>query len=316
MDPDWHARMDDLSRSFQAILREHDEDGIGESARLYDRIERAFNLFSCGEGFGASKMNEFLSLAKDEMTKDREEDFNGVRRDMAEWQGDAANQFLDYVNSLDDGMNIMLDRIDTLQMILQAHAILVKGMREDVCDLVRKTLDGIAEAETDGWEVGMTIAGAVAGFAAGVAGAAVGLPVWAVIGTIAGTMASGASGVAVAVHGAEDELGVIVNFVDSAEGMLHLVDIERLRIEKGFRDLAESITDAKLVEVRPNRPVVVTAPDFQPGSFGMKEDTQAGHPVPTDNSDLVPEPGKKADGPFDKSTTPDGHDRYPEQGPA
>jgi hypothetical protein len=318
MDPEWASRMSDLSQNFQAILREHDDDGIGKSAHLYERIERVFNLFSCGEGFGAEKMNGHLGEAKTAMITSRELDFGGVRRDMEGWQGEAANQFVDYVNKLDDGMNVMLDRVETLQMILQAHQILVKRMREDVCDLVRKTLDGIAAAETDGWKVGLTVAGAVAAFAAGVAGTVGGLPTWAVIATVAGAMADGATGVAVEASGAEDELGVIVNFVDSAEGMLHVIDIERLRIEKGFRELAKWITNENLVGVRPERPVIVTAPDFQPGSFGMEEDVQAGHPVPTDNSDLVPEPKKKADGPFDQTTTPDGqeHDRYPEQGPA
>lgn len=318
MDIEWAARMSDLSQSFQAILREHDDDGIGRSARLYERIERVFNLFSCGEGFGAARMSDYLSAAKEELTKDLEEDFRGVQRDISEWHGEAADEFANYMNKLADGTKIMADRIDTLQMILQAHQILVKRMRDDVCDLVRKTLDGIAAAETDGWKAGVTVAGAVAGFVAGVAGAAVGLPTWAVLATIAGTMADGAAGVAVEVSGAEDELGVMVNFVDSAEGMLHLIDIERLRIERGFHDLAESITDAKLKEVRPDRPVVVTAPDFQPGSFSMSDEAQAGHPVPTDTSDLVPEPMKHADGPFDQTTTPDGqqHDRYPEQGPA
>lgn len=318
MDHDWAVRMTDLSEKLQGILREHDDDGIGESAHLYHRIDRAFNLFSCGEDYAAGRMSDYLGAAKDELTKNREQDFGGIIRDMDGWQGDAANQFCDYVNSLKDSTFIMVDRIDTLQMILQAHQILVRGMRKDVLDLVRKTLAGIEAAETDGWEVGMTVAGAVAAFAAGVAGSVVGLPTWAILGTIAVNMAAGAPGVAVAVDGAVDELGVIVRFVDSAEGMLHLIDIERLRIEKAFRELAASITDANLVEVRPDRPTVITAPDFQPASFGLEEQVQAGHPVPTNTTDLVPEPKKHADGPFDETKTKDGqeHDRYPEQGPA
>lgn len=312
MDIDWAARMSDLNETFKAILREHDEDGIGESARLYDRIDRAFNLFSCGEGFGAAKMKGFLADAKYELIKDRNEDFRGINTAMDGWQGTAATQFLTYVNSLDDGIEILIDRIETTQMILQAHEVLVKAMREDVCDLVQKTLDGIAAAESDGWEVGMTVAGAVAAFTGGLALG--GLPPWAVMGVIATQMGAGAAGVAVAVHGAEDELGVLVNFVDSAEGMLHAIDIERLRIEKAFRSLAESITGQRLVEVRPERPVIVTAPSFDPKSFGMQDQMQAGHPVPTDTRDLVPEPKKREDGPFDKG--PDGHDRYQEQGSA
>jgi hypothetical protein len=319
VDDDWALRMSKIRDNLTAILREHDDDGIGGSARLYDRIDRVFNLFSSGEeGYAVAQMRDGLNNAKGYLMKDHEEQFGGLRRAMDGWQGTAADQFCNYVNQVADGMNIMVDRIDTMQMIVQAHEVLVRRMRADVLDLVRKTLDGIEAAETDGWQVGLTVAGAVAGFAAGVVGTVGTLPAWAVLATIAAMMTDGAAGVAVAVDGAEDELGVIVRFVDSAEGMLHLIDIERLRIEKAFRALAASVTDANLVEVRPERPLIVTAPDFQPTSFGMQEQVQAGHPVPTNTTDLVPEPTKHADGPFDKTKAKDGQerDRYPEQGPA
>ncbi|TDV53739.1 hypothetical protein [Actinophytocola oryzae] len=319
MDHDWQVRMGDICENFKAILREHDDDGIGDSARLYDRIDRAFNLFSCGEdGYVITTMNGALTKARDALTKNREENFNEIRRDMTGWQGEAANGFFTYVNQLDDGLNIMVDRIDTMQMIVRAHERLVQRMRADVLDLVRKTLAGIEAAETDGWEVGLTVVGAVAAFAAGVVGSVGGLPAWAVLGVIATNMAAAAPGAVVAVDGADDELGVMVRFVDSAEGLLHVIDIERLRIEKAFRELTASVTDANLVEVRPDRPTVVTAPDFRPASFGMQEDVQSGHATPTNTTDLVPEPKKHADGQFDRTRTKDGkeRDRYQEQGSA
>jgi hypothetical protein len=318
MDIDWSARMSDLNQNFQAILREHDDDGIGDSARLYHRIDRVFNLFSCGEGQAADEMIDKLEATKTKLSNRKTVNFEGIRRDMEGWQGTAADKFLEWVNELDGGVDLMLDRIDTLLMILRAHNALVKNMRADVLDLVQKTLDGIAAAETDGWEVGMTVAGAVAAVAAGVAGSIGAMPALAILGTVALNMAAGAPGVAIAVNEADDELGVMVRFVDSAEGMLHLVDIERLRVEKAFREVASSITDQNLTLVRPDRPGVITSPDFQPDSFGMEASYQAGHPLPTDTSDLVPEPGRKPDGQFDRTTTPDGqtHDRYVEQGPA
>lgn len=319
MDHDWQVRMGDICENLKGILREHDDDGTGDAARLYDRIDRAFNLFSCGEeGYVITKMRTALNNAKGSLMKDHEEHFGGIRRAMDGWQGTAAEGFSVYVDQLADGVNIMVDRIDTMQMIIQAHEVLVRRMRADVLDLVRKTLAGIDAAETDGWETGLTVAGAVAAFAAGVVGSVGTLPAWAVLGMIAMNMAAAAPGAVVAVDGADDELGVIVRFVDSAEGLLHLIDIERLRIEKAFRELAASVTDANLVEVRPDRPAVIAAPDFQPASFGMQDEVQAGHPVPTNTTDLVPEPEKHADGPFDRTKTKDGkeHDRYSEQGPA
>lgn len=305
------------NQAVQAILGEHDDEGIGAAARLPHRIERIFDLFSCGEDYGAMRMNDYLGAAKEELIKDRTEEFGGARRDLEGWHGDAAENFANYLNQLEDGVNLMIDRIDTLHMILEAHQVLVKVLREDVLELVRYTLDGIAAAETDGWEVGASVVGAVAGFAGAVAGAAAGGPPGAILGMIAASMAQGAVGVVATAHAADSELGVIVEFVNTGEDLLRQVDLERLRIEKAFRALAESVTDNKLPEVRPERPVVITAPDFRPETFGLDDQTQRGHRVPTDARDLVPEPTKRADGPYDR-TAKDGEerDRYAEQGPA
>lgn len=317
MDMNWAIQMDDQARHLIAIMRDHDDEGIGARAQLDIRIQRIFDLFSCGEVYAAQRMIDYLNDAKKPLIKDNEHNFGGAKEDMSGWTGDAADKFRDYLRDLEDGVRLMIDRIDSMIMILRAHQALVQSMRKDVNELVRHTLDGISAAETNGWKVGAAIVSSVigvAGAAAAVAGGGIPLTV---LGPIAMAMASGALSVAIEADGAHSELGVIVQFVNSGEGMLHLVDVERAKIEDGLRKLADSVTDANLREVRPERPLIVTAPDFRPGTFGLSDQVQGRHRKPKDTRDLVSEPQKHADGRFDQ-TTKDGHphDRYAEQGPS
>lgn len=315
VDLQWAMKMDELSERLQGILREHDDEGIGAAAQLYERIDRIFNNFSSGEGYPAWKMKNSLRAAKEELVKDGAEEFGGAQADLEHWQGDAADQFRNYLNALHDGIDLAIDRIDSLVLILDAHEVLVRNMRRDAMELVKLALDGIAAAETDGWEVGAQIVGAVVSVAGAVAGTVgtggVGLPA---LGSVAAAMVSGGIGVLVQANAADSELGVIVEFVNSGEALTDRVEAESARIERGFRALSDSITGERLPEVRPDRPLVITMPDFRPEAFGLPEQTQGAHPVPTDTTDVLPEPTKHPDGPFDR--TRDERDRYPEQGPA
>jgi hypothetical protein len=315
-DLQWRIKMDEIAENLKGILRENDDEGIGAAAHLYERIDRLFALFSSGEGYPAWKMNNYLRSAKEELIKDTAEEFDGAKSDLAGWHGTAADTFRDtYLNQLQDGVGLMVDRIDTLAMILEAHQELVRSMRHDAMELVQHTLDGIAAAETDGWKVGMQIVASVAAVASTVIGSVgTGGGAGVVIGAIAASMLSEAAGVEVDADAADSELGVIVEFVNSGEALIDRIDVERGRIEKGFRELAASITGEKLPEVRPDRPLIITAPDFRPESFGLPDQVQGSHPVPTNTADVVPEPPKHQDGPFDR--TKSGKDRYPEQGSA
>lgn len=311
---EWRIKMEDLSENLQGILREHDDEGIGAAANLYDRIDRIFGFFASGRGYAAGRMKNHLRSVREELLKDKEEEFGGAKEDLDGWQGEAAAQFANYLNQLNDGVNLMEYRIDALLMILEAHERLVGNMRRDGMELVRHTLDGIDAAETAGWKVGAQVVGAVAGVVGTIAGAAAGGPAGPLLAQIAGSMVAGAVSVIVEAKEADSELGVIVEFVNSGEGLIDQIAIERECIERGFRDLAARFTGESLPEVRPDRPLIVTAPDFRPESFGLPDQVQGGHPVPTNTSDVLPEPPKHQDGPFDR--TKKGNDRYPEQGPA
>jgi hypothetical protein len=309
----WDSQMSRHAEALVGLLREHDDDGIGAAAHLDTRLRRIFDLFSSGDDACAQVMIHYLSRAKTTLIQDEHHLFGGAEDCLKGWQGAAADQFEEYLRDVRDAWDLLIDRIDSLNLILRSYQALVHEMRRDVLDLVERTLRGIEDAETDRWKVGASIIGAIAG----VAGAAIGGPGGLVLfGSIAASLVGGGVAVAIEAKGADSELGVIVQCVDAGEGMLHLIDVERAKIEQALRDLATGVSAKMLTEVRPDRPLLITSPDFRPETFGLQDHVQGRHRVPTDTRDLVPEPTRRANGPFDQ-TTVDGQtqDRYPEQGP-
>src|SRR2546430_3353368 len=107
---DWATEMESQAMNLIAIMKAHDDEGIGARAQLDIRIQRIFDLFSCGEDFAAGKMIGFLNDAKEHLIQDDELNFGGVSRDMEGWIGGAADQFRDYANNLRDGIRLMEDR--------------------------------------------------------------------------------------------------------------------------------------------------------------------------------------------------------------
>lgn len=313
----WDSQMSRHAEALVGLMREHDDDGIGAAAQLDTRLRRIFDLLSSGDDASAQVMIHYLSRAKTTLIQDEERLFGGAQDCLDGWQGEAAAQFAGYLRDVRDGWDLLIDRIDSLNLILRSYQALVHEMRRDVLDLVERTLQGVEAAETDGWKVGASIIGAIAGVAGAVAGS-VGGPGGAVLlGSIASSLVGGGIAVAIEAKGAESELGVIVQCVDAGEGLLHLIDVERAKIEQALRNLATGVSDGMLKEVRPDRPLIITSPDFRPETFGLPGHVQGRHRKPTDTRDLVAEPTKRADGPFDQKTV-DGqtHDRFPEQGPA
>ncbi|MEU0880338.1 hypothetical protein ABZ345_17180 [Lentzea sp. NPDC005914] len=173
---------------------------------------------------------------------------------------------------------------------------------------------GGAQQDMDGWKIALAVVGAIAGVAAAAVSGGTSL---AVVGAISGSLISGGTSVANEVIDADSELGALLSINNNGLSVISKIDIERAKLEKALRDLAEYVSGAKLAEVRPARPVVITAPSFDPGSFGMTDEAQGKHKRPNDKTDLVPEPKRQEDGPYDKPIFgPDETDRYEEQGPS
>ncbi|MEV8439846.1 hypothetical protein AB0425_20930 [Actinosynnema sp. NPDC051121] len=282
------------------------------------RIPPLFDAFVCGDPDRVEEMVDHLNAAKYVLNKDLREHLGGAQLDMAGWVGDAAADFLDYLLQLEDAIGLLTECLDALIVILRSHAAVVLAMRQDALNLVDLALQGIEAAGADDWKVALAVVGAVAGVLGTVAslGTATGALVEVV--TVMGSAISGSAGVAGAVIDASSELGVLDDMIKAGEGIVAEVREQTSAVDAGLRELARFVSGTKLAEVRPDRPDVITAPSFDPGSFGMTDEAQGRHPRPTDTTDLVPEPKRRPDGPYDRGRgmiDPD-RDRYEEQGPA
>ncbi len=315
-DGQWKRAMGEHADVLTRLMREHDDDGIGAAAQLDIRLRRIFDEFASGEDAATQVMIHHLAAAQHRLIQDPNELFGAADGCVQEWHGTAADQFKSYLRQLRDGVSgvLVLD-LAGLDTVLRAHQALISAMRRDVLDLVERTLRGIEAAETDSWKVGASIVGALAAIAAGVAAAGpVGPPL---LMSLAATLMGAGTSVAIEAKGADSELGVIVQCVDAGEAMIHLIDGERAKIEHALRIVTSSFTGDNLPQIRPDRPLIVTSPDFRPETFGLTDETQGRHRKPTDTRDLVPEPTRDANGSFDDRTVGDRvEDRYPEQGPA
>ncbi|GLZ31145.1 hypothetical protein Lesp02_33330 [Lentzea sp. NBRC 105346] len=282
---------------------------------LEDGIRPIFEHFKCGDPDRVDSMISYLTEAKYVLGKDLREHLGGAQLDMDGWHGGAADDFRTWLLKLEDAINLLADCIDALMLILRSYKAIVLAMRSDVLQLVSTTLKGIEEAEASDWKIALAVVGAVAGVVAALPTGGASLSVTAV----AASMVAGAAGVANEMMDADSENGVIQEMIKIGWSMIGKINGESGRIQVGLIELSGYVTGGKLAEVRPDRPVVITAPSFDPGSFGMTDEAQGKHKRrPTDTTDLVPEPKRHEDGPYDKAggVIAEEYDQYEEQGPA
>lgn len=317
-DTGWREQIGQFEYTLVNLFHQHDPDGIGAAAHIEERIHNICSLITCGDLYAASQMRDYLTRATMAVKQDEEENFGGIQEALQAWSGDAAEAFKTYFHQLQDASDLLADLIKGLQIIIESHVALVTAMRKDFVDLMKKTLDGIAAARSDQWEVGATIAGAVAAVAGAAATAMTEGAALAAF-AIATEVTNAGSSVAVQEDGAEDELTVIIRFVDSGEDMIKHIDTERYGIERGLRKFDVFVTDTpnpddpkhgtRLTQVRPDLGGLITAPSFNPADFRLPDDIQGAHAAPTSHKDLAPTPKAPPANPADETT--DGRDDHP-----
>ena len=309
---EWCRNLDSQRDNIIKLAYENDPITRGKMAEyVVGPTPGLFGYFKSGDPDRVDRMLEYLSEAKYVLGKDLREHLGGAQLAMDGWTGSAAVDFREWLLKLEDAINLLSECVDMLIVILRAYKALVLGTRNDVLNLVDKTLQGIEAAEVDGWKIVLAAVGAVAGVVGAVVSGGATLALTAAVVT---SMVSGAAGVASEMIDADSELEVIDQMNKAASSMVDKIRAEADRLNDGLTTLSSFVSGAKLAEVRPGRPEVITAPSFDPGSFGLPDEMQGGHKRPTDTTDLVPEPERHEDGPFDKSVF--GGDQYEEEGPA
>lgn len=306
-DAEWRRAMEQLAPACLQLLAVF-ADFEGEEDQLPNyvpRMEEMFRLFASGAQHPGDEIAKAMRAGRDLMKAVREKHLADVKDNVDEWHGDAADQFDEYLNSMSLAVLRYEDALDAVAILVEAYRSLVVSMRKDVLAMVQRVFAAIEAEEQNSTKIGLAIASAFVAVIGTVAtgGTATGLVVAALGGTI---------GVGMEQVGASDNFHIMASMVDQGEHIVREVRNAREKIEKGFREVAGSMTGSKIAETRPARPDIVTGPSFDPKDFGLSEENQRGHQVPAPGGPLVEEPLKDS-GPDSDIDSETGLDVYPEQ---
>ncbi|MFJ5990499.1 hypothetical protein [Lentzea sp. NPDC092896] len=306
-DAAWLSTMNDLGPACMQMLAVWaDMEGeVDQLPNYLPRMEEIFRCFSSGSQHPANEIADAMRDGRDVMKAVREKHIKDVHDATGTWHGAAADDFRTYLNSMSLAVTRYEDALDALNILVEAYRSLVVSMRGDVSAMVQRVFAAMEAEEQTDVKIGLALASAFV----------------AVIGTVAtgGTATAlvvaalgGGIGIEIEQMGASDNFHIVASMVDQGEDIVHGVNRARAKIEKGFRDVTESIVGSKLGEVRPGRPEIITAPSFDPRDFALEEEYQRGHGVPAAGGPLVEAPPaeKGPDSDIDDET---GLDVYPEQ---
>jgi hypothetical protein len=146
--------------------------------------------FADGDVDAVQEMIDELTDAQYLINKDLYEHFSGAAHDLEGWQGEAADNFRDYLAAMKSGIDVYAQCPDSLIVILRAQQALILAMRGDALQLVDTTLKAIEATEADDLQIVLAVVGAVASVLAAPATGGV-------VGAVIGTMAASSAGTSV-----------------------------------------------------------------------------------------------------------------------
>lgn len=313
-DSDWKQSMVELGGKFNEMLEnaalEHGR--YGEYREHGPRIAPLFGTFASGQILEVRAMAGHIQDALDNIMHVFTKDAEQVKTLLDEWEGEAATGFELYMTDIQAAAQHYFYCLEALKVIIDGADRLMAEFRQDVNDLVSRTLAAYQAAEQDQAKIDLAVATAFVGLIS--VGATGGLSELIVAGITASV------GVKMEQIGADNEVDVIKNMIDQGKEIVRAVDRERDKLEDALDKLCTYVTGAKLKAVRPDRPGVVTAPSFDPAGFGLPPHLQGDHERPAPGGELVEEPPKKESGPYDEKVVDSGGkervgDRYEEQVP-
>lgn len=317
----WADEMAGHSEAFRAVWKLHGGSYLRNQFAAnpdqawdeYDSsIREVFTEFASGDLDSVTSIINYLNGAAHALESDASSNFDGVRRGLVDWRGDAAEGFSDYLNQMEDAVNNVLTIIDAARRSVVAYQELLTSLHNDVNELVEQThdaLDKVAEERADeGNRIGLTIISSIvavgaAALAVPSAGTSTALsfPALAAVGS---ALSSGAASVAVLKVGGSTEGAVIVDMLSQTQGILDEAREGRYRVEKALYEVTTFLTDAKptdptvhdtdTADLLPKRPAIVTDDRFDQDQFrpdDQPEEDRRG----LRKDDLVAEPDARPD---------------------
>ncbi|TCP43866.1 hypothetical protein EV191_12020 [Tamaricihabitans halophyticus] len=346
----WAEEMDQHCQTFRDVWSESGLEGIpwfevddlqAEFEDVDRRIVRLYQAFAAGDPEQAGRQAAMAKTARMKLTEDMYEDMDSLDMYLRDWDGEAADNFRDYLNRMTDAFVRKEDCIAAAEQCLVAYEDALRAYRHDIEELVSLThdlldkLDGAKERAQQG--VMLTIVSAVVNAASWLAPGKTGkVAKGPAAAGVTSSLLSGTTGSKNLMMQADSNGKIIRSMVDEGEKILEEVNDAKRRIENAFFAVTEQLTNVSeenLPNVRPERPNIITDKEFDPDRF-HHEDQPDGIADQVDNAPAVEEPPPDNDrdidrsivdpnqpmeldprNPFDlwKPPEPVPHDVYPEQ---
>ncbi|WP_020672284.1 hypothetical protein [Amycolatopsis nigrescens] len=296
----WADDMAMHSATFREIWRENSLEGFGnDPAQTEQSIRDMFIEFASGDPDSTNSIMNYLRSAMKILEQDESSTFDSARSDLADWRGDAAREFDEYLGRMKDAVHNVRTIIDAALRSVEAYQELLSSLHNDVNELVEQThdaLDKVAEERADRNErMRLTILRSVVEFGAGlVTGGATGA-----LAAAGNALATGPLSKRIIEVGGSTEGDVILDMVSQGRGILDEARESRYRVEKALYEVTVFLTDAKPADqsvddfhpnrLRPARPAIITDDEFDQDQF-HPDDQPARDRRGVRDDDLVAEP--------------------------
>jgi uncharacterized protein YukE len=267
----WPGEVEDLRNGVRTMLSD-----VGMAS---NEIEGMVLDFATPFDIDASKqMTEWLNSASGVVAENLESGLGKVSSKMdANWEGDAADGFSDFVSAMMDSVRKQKDILAELHATMDAFHQIVAGVRTDLTDLVEMYQKAFEEGGDDATIAkGLTIAATLAGIAAAEGPAA---PLGVITACLGGmSAASTISG--------DDAISTAESLGDALKKLREKTDERAEQIVEALKGIREKMKEDDVKEVlKPGKPDIIGGVKFDSDEFapkGMDSFTSINDGVSTD----------------------------------
>lgn len=249
-----------------------------------DELRAAFYPPTEGSAGPAEDLRDRFDAARTALHEDFESTIGSVKDTITDWSGDTAENFKDYVANLVDAKNLQHDALTAAWAVMDIYAQVITAAHDDVRTLLDTSISQ-AQAALDGKLKGMVegVVSAVAtGVTAAVTGGASSVVSWAGEGLAKKVLTSSVT--------SDDELpGAIIETANALQDTIaDRVDECREQLTTLLGVIGGGELTGNLVQVKPEEPLILTSPSFDPAEFGLADDMEpSGVEAAVDSEALV-----------------------------
>ncbi|WP_020496636.1 hypothetical protein [Sciscionella marina] len=254
---------------------------VGQLA-LPDRLYQSIMRFAVPEDFEASAtMAEFVHQAKLAVARHRESGLDDTVATLAAWQGDAADGFRHYLQTMRDAVHLMELLLTDQQTTLENYNKLLDAMKQDFHDTMDAAADGLDKAQMAEESAEAHICTAIANATSSFEGSPAAL-------------FTGAVTVYLDWKNVQGKPEVLESFANVLDQLHDGTTAEMDRIARAFKITEQNILDNGAL-LRPPRPTLVTDKRFDPDDFSSRSPGAERVEHRASHKDLVAEPKDSQD---------------------